>query len=70
MFNPLSTSRCGLIGLDVGAEGVRMLQLDRAGGRMSVAAAGRWSFPAGALGTGAVRLERRRLAGQAVRDML
>jgi type IV pilus assembly protein PilM len=48
MFGLFTRRACGPIALDVGAEGVRMLQLAGAGDHMSVAAAGRWHFPAGA----------------------
>jgi len=69
MWNWLSRSRYGPIGLDVGSEGVRMLQLERARDRLSVAAAARWHFPQGAL-TGADPVQKRQLAVQGVRQLL
>ena len=60
------TRRYGPIGLDLGTEGIRMLQLGRAGGRYAVAAAGRWHYPAGAEDPA----RRRELAVGAVGDML
>jgi len=68
MRNLFSKRRYGPIGLDIGAEGIRMLQLDRSGGRSSLAAAARWHWPEGASADDPA--ERHRLAGEAVRKLL
>ncbi|MCY2924102.1 MAG: pilus assembly protein PilM, partial [Planctomycetota bacterium] len=53
------------IGLDLGAEGIKMLQLCPAGGQLAVRSAGRWSYPSSATDPGT----RRDLAIAAVKDM-
>lgn len=47
MLNLLSKTKYGPIAIDLGAEGVRMLQLRRSGGDFTVHAAGRWHTPGG-----------------------
>ncbi|HET6428444.1 MAG TPA: pilus assembly protein PilM [Phycisphaerae bacterium] len=69
MWSWFSRNRYGPIGLDVGTEGVRMLQLERTGDRLSVAAAARWHFPPSAL-TGSERAQKAHLAAQGVRELL
>jgi len=70
MLNLLSTSRYSPIGLDIGAESVRMLQLDRSGKTLSVLAAAQWRFPPNAVAGESDPRERRRLAGRATREMV
>ena len=78
MLNLFSRSKLGPIGLDIGAEGVRMLQFGRAGYGLRVVAAGRCRFPAAARGADAAigngssldAKVRRRLAVEAVREIL
>ncbi|MHC4717349.1 MAG: pilus assembly protein PilM [Planctomycetota bacterium] len=70
MLSVFSRSRHGPIGLDVGAEGVRMLQLERTKDRLSVAAAARWHFPQSVLTGGADPTQRLQLAAQGVQEML
>ncbi|MCY2931991.1 MAG: type IV pilus assembly protein PilM [Planctomycetota bacterium] len=53
------------IGLDLGVEGVKMLQLGLAGGQLAVRAAGRWSYPNSVTEPEA----RREAAVAAVRDL-
>jgi type IV pilus assembly protein PilM len=45
MFQWMSKRRCGPIGLDIGADGVRMLQLCANEEDLRVAAAARWHYP-------------------------
>jgi len=63
-------SRCGPIGLDVGCDGIRMLQLVRRGHRLSVQWASRWHFPRGASEGGEDDPQRLRAAVRAVTEML
>jgi type IV pilus assembly protein PilM len=70
MLSLFSRSRYGPIGLDVGAEGIRLLQLGRCGGTLSVASAARWHFPQDAQAQGADRGNRTSLAAQAVCNLL
>lgn len=70
MLGWLQKSKCGPIGLDIGAEGVRMLQLSRTGNCFSVVAAGRWRFPAGASGEAVDANTRRRMLVGAISDLL
>lgn len=70
MLNRFSRGKYGPIGLDLGAETIRMLQLDCSGPRLRLAGAGRWRFPSHAMESGADPQERRQLASQAVREML
>jgi type IV pilus assembly protein PilM len=65
MFGMHGHTRNWPIALDVGAEGIKMLQLQQAGGQLAVRAAARWSFTASATDEG----EKRKLAAAAVRDM-
>jgi type IV pilus assembly protein PilM len=69
MFGILSRNRRGPIGLDVGSEGVKMLQLARSGGNLAVVGAARRSFAQQAAESpdGA---SRRQLAAEAVRQLL
>ena len=55
------------IALDIGADGVKMLQMRRAGGTLRVSACGRWRFPESA---GQDPQKRHDLAAAAVRQML
>lgn len=59
--------RAGPIALDIGRDGVRMLQLEAVGKAMSAVAAARWEFPPNAPASGAARNE---LMVEAVREML
>ncbi len=70
MFNVLNMRKCGPIGLDIGSEGIRMLQLSGSGKRMRVSGAARWHFPPGAAGPDADPRDRRQAAVSAVRDLL
>ena len=67
MFGFLSRKKYWPIGLDLGTDGIRMLQLQRVGGMLSVAACARWQY-----GDSAGEDGRRRgqLAAGAVREML
>lgn len=69
MWSWFSRNHYGPIGLDVGSEGVRMLQLERTRDRLGVAAAARWHFPQSAL-NGADPVQKRELAVQGVRQLL
>ncbi|KKL06649.1 hypothetical protein LCGC14_2593900, partial [marine sediment metagenome] len=70
MLNLFRKGNCGLIGLDVGAEGIRMLQLERSKVRFGVVAAARWHYPPNALAGDMDPAERRRLAAGAIDEML
>lgn len=70
MFSGLTRHKHGPIGLDLGAETIRMLQLECSGPRFTLAGAGRWRYPSHALISDCDPGERRRLAGRAVREML
>ena len=70
MFKLLSKSVCGPIGLDVGADGVKMLQLIHAGGKLAVLAGARKRLPEAAVETATEPQARRGFAVQAVREML
>ena len=67
MFGVFSGSRFSPIVLDLGSDGVKMLQMKRVGSTVRVSAGGQWRYPAAA---GADPLQRRELAVQAVREML
>jgi len=62
--------RPGPIGLDVGSEGVKLLQLRRSGGKISVAAAAHSRFPQNSSGPDSDPAARIQLATQAVRDAI
>ncbi len=70
MVRLLGKSKNGPIGLDLGSEGIRLLQLRQVGGRLSVAAAARWRYPSGADGAEADPDSRADLAAQAVRVLI
>ena len=70
MFKLLSKSEWGPIGLDVGADGVKMLQLSRDGGKLAVLAGARKRLPEAAAQTATDAQARRGFAVQAVREML
>ena len=70
MLNLLPKSRCGPIGLDVGADGVKMLQLTRSGPKTLVVAAARLAPPEAVAQVGRNGQARRRFAVQAVRELL
>ena len=70
MLSWFSRNRYGPIGLDVGVEGIRLLQLERTKDRLSVAAAARWHFPQIVPIAGADPAQRKQLAVQGVREML
>lgn len=65
MFGMNRNSNACSIGLDIGAEGIKMLQLCPSGGQLAVRAAGRWSYPSSVTDPAA----RRGMAIAAVRDM-
>ena len=69
MFGFLSRNKDGPIGLDIGSEGVRMLQLTHAPGQLSVAAAARQEYPDHG-GESADAMRRRRQAVEAVAEVL
>lgn len=69
MLNVFSKNRCGPISLDVGADGVKMLQLTMSGGKISVVAAGRRHPPEPVGETGDPQA-RQRFAVQAARELL
>jgi type IV pilus assembly protein PilM len=70
MFNLFSKNKWGAIGLDVGADGVKMLQLTNCGGKLAVLAGARQRVPNAAAETATDAHARRNFAVQAVRDML
>lgn len=70
MLKVLSRRETGPIGLDVGSESIRALQLCHSAGKLWVAAAARWQLPHNGSGPGADAPGRTSLAVQAVRDML
>ena len=65
MFGMHRHSNAWPIGLDLGAEGIKMLQLCPAGEQLAVRAAGRWSYPPSATDPAT----RREMAVAAVRDL-
>lgn len=67
MWNLLVRNKRLPIALDVGSDGIRMLQMRRVGGALSVTACGRWRFPASAPADDPRRNE---MAIAAVREML
>jgi len=67
MFGVFSGSRFSPILLDLGTDGVKMLQMKRVGSTARVSAGGQWRFPPAA---GGDPQQRRELAVQAVREML
>ncbi|GAF87328.1 unnamed protein product, partial [marine sediment metagenome] len=70
MLKVLSRRETGPIGLDVGSESIKALQLCRSAGKLWVAAAAHWQFPHNGSGSGTDAPGRMSLAVQAVRDML
>ncbi len=66
MWNVLS-NRYWPIGLDIGTDSIKMLQLRRVGASIVVSACGRWSFPESA---GDDTTQRRKAAIKAVRNIL
>ncbi len=67
MFHLPLRNKCWPIGLDIGADSVKMLQLQRAGGELAVCACGRRKFPAEVRTDPARRYE---LTVSSVRSML
>lgn len=67
MLDGLFGKKCWPIALDIGTDGVRMLQMRRVGGTISVSACARCRFPSAAAQD---PLQWRRLAVEAVRDIL
>lgn len=67
MLNLALRNRYWPIGLDIGADSVKMLQLETVGGEVSVRASGRWRVPQAAQQDPS---QRRQLVIAAVRDML
>ncbi len=67
MWKLLLRNKYWPIGIDIGTDGIRMLQMHRVGGTLRVCACGRWRFP-DSLDSDDAR--RRELAIQAVREML
>jgi type IV pilus assembly protein PilM len=65
-----SRSRPGPIGLDVGTENVRLLQLTQVAGNLRVQAAGQWQFPEGLSSPGADPVARASQAGDGIRQLL
>jgi len=70
MLRGLSRTKCGPIGLDVGAGGVKMLQLGRSGDKRYVVSAGRWPFPPTPQEYTADPQQHRRMAAQGIGELL
>jgi len=70
MLGGLSRTKCGPIALDVGAGGVRMLQLGRSGDKCHVVSAGRWPFPPTAQGYTADAQQQRQMATHGIGELL
>lgn len=67
MLNFLSQNKPSPIGLDIGHESIKMLQLAMIGHRLTAVASARWQFPDNVAGDAALR---RRFAVDAVRELL
>lgn len=70
MLKLFCRNRNGPIGLDVGTDGLKLLQLSHSGEKLGVVAVARWQFPPSLSEPGADPATRTSLAAQAVRDML
>ncbi len=71
MFDLFSRHRYGPIGLDIGTEGVKMLQLGGVRGKPFVASAGRWRFPESGSGGPEVDFQTNlHMVAEGVREML
>lgn len=71
MFKFLVANKPSPIALDLGAGGIRMMQLKKIGGRLCALASGRWRFPLALASWKCADLQQRRSAAvQAVREML